>query len=179
MTTTQVWDPFVRVFHWTLALGIALNGLIVDDDSKLHIQIGYAVLGLVLLRIAWGFVGTPHARFVDFPPDLDASMGQLQDMALGRIRHHAGHSPLGALMIYNLLVTVLLLGLTGYMMTTSRFWGVDWVEETHELLAGWLGVSVLVHVAAVILESRRTGVNLPRAMVTGRKTLPDKDRKPT
>lgn len=176
-TTKKVWDPFVRVFHWSLALGVALNGLVVDDDSKLHIQLGYAVLGLVLLRIGWGIVGTRHARFADFPLDIDASLGQLQDIATGRVRYHAGHTPLGALMIYNILATVLLLGLTGYMMTTNLFWGVDWVEDLHELIAGWLGLSVAVHVVAVIYESKRTGVNLPQAMITGRKTLPKSNGK--
>ena len=37
----------------------------------------------------------------------------------------------------------------------------------------WAEISVLVHVAAVIWESRRTGVNLPRAMVTGYKDIPE------
>jgi len=58
-------------------------------------------------------------------------------------------------------------------MTTDRFWGVDWVAELHEGLVLWAGVSVGLHIAAVIFESRRTGVNLPRAMVTGYKTVPE------
>ena len=34
-------------------------------------------------------------------------------------------------------------------------------------------IAALAHVAAVIAESRRTGVNLARAMVTGTKVMPD------
>ncbi len=60
-----------------------------------------------------------------------------------------------------------------WMMTTATFWGVDWVEELHEVLVVWVGLSAGVHVVAVIVESRRTGVNLPRAMVTGSKVMPD------
>lgn len=173
MTEVKVWDPFVRLFHWMLVLGIALNGLILDDESKLHNWIGYGVVALVAARMIWGLIGTKHARFSDFPPDVNASLEQVQDIALGRVKYHKGHTPLGALMIYNLLLSVALIGLTGYMMTTDMFWGVDWVEELHEILAGWIGFSVAAHVAAVLFESWRTGVNLPRAMVTGRKQMPD------
>ena len=57
-------------------------------------------------------------------------------------------------------------------MTTTAFWGAEWVEEAHEALVVWAAFSVAMHVAAVIWESLRTGVNLPLAMVTGRKSLP-------
>ena len=93
-------------------------------------------------------------------------------MALRR-RTHLGHSPLGALMIGNLLLSMLAIGVTGYLMTTNTFWGVEWVEEAHEAFVLWTELSVLAHVAAVVLESLRTGVNLPRAMITGCKTVPD------
>lgn len=173
MKTVKVWDPLVRLFHWSLVAGIVANGLLLNEESKLHIQVGYVVLGLVAVRIVWGLIGTKHARFSDFPPDLGASLEQARDVSLGRRRVHLGHTPLGALMIYNILATVLLIGASGYMMTTITFWGMEWVEEVHEVFVNWLWVSVVLHVAAVLFESRRTGVNLPRAMVTGRKVLPE------
>jgi cytochrome b len=52
------------------------------------------------------------------------------------------------------------------------FFGVGWVEELHEALVSWAEVSVIVHILAVLIESRRLGVNLPKSMVTGDKTLP-------
>jgi cytochrome b len=171
--TVKVWDPFIRIFHWSLVFGLLLNGLILDDDGKLHNQVGYVVTTLVLLRLIWGLIGTRHARFSDFPPSLTDAMEQAQDISVGRRRLHLGHSPLGALMIYNLLAAIVLLGVTGYMMGTNAFFGIEWVEEVHEFLAAWMGVSVTLHVCAVLYESLRTGVNLPRAMVTGRKTIPN------
>lgn len=172
MNRIKVWDPFVRVFHWAVVAGFTMNALIDDAESKLHEWIGYAILALVGLRVIWGIVGTRHARFADFPPSVSASVGQMTDMATGRRHIHAGHSPLGALMIYNLLLSLLAIGVTGYMMTTDTFFGVGWVEEAHEVLVTWAEVSVVFHVAGAILESRRLGVNLPRAMVTGYKELP-------
>jgi cytochrome b len=68
---------------------------------------------------------------------------------------------------------MLAIGATGYMMTTNAYWGVEWVKELHEVLVTWAEISVVAHIAAVIWESLRTGVNLPRAMVSGVKTVPD------
>lgn len=172
MKQVKVWDPLVRLFHWALVLGIVLNGLILDDEGKLHNWVGYGVVALVAVRVIWGMIGSKHARFSSFPPNFDAALEQMQDIALGRVKAHAGHTPLGALMIYNLLLSSVMAGVTGYMMSTVMFWGTDWVEELHEVIAGWIGFSVLVHVAAVVFESWRSGVNLPLSMITGRKNLP-------
>ncbi|SDJ22019.1 cytochrome b/b6 domain-containing protein [Lutimaribacter saemankumensis] len=173
MVTKKVWDPLIRVFHWTLVGGFVLNALIIDEDSKLHEQIGWVIVALLSARLVWGLIGSRHARFSDFLPSFSGAIGQLRDMATGRVRHHLGHSPLGAWMIWNLLVGIAAISLTGWMMTTATFWGVDWVEELHEVLVVWVGLSAGVHVVAVIVESCRTGVNLPRAMVTGSKVMPD------
>lgn len=173
MTTKKVWDPLIRVFHWMLVAGFVLNALVIDEDSKLHEQLGWIIVALLGVRLVWGLVGTRHARFSDFLPSVSGAIGQLRDIATGRVRHHLGHSPLGAWMIWNLLAGIAAISLTGWMMTTATFWGVDWVEELHEALVIWVGLSALVHVAAVIVESRRTGVNLPRAMITGVKVMPD------
>lgn len=176
MKTIRVWDPVVRLFHWSLVAGFTANALILDDDGKAHVWVGYAVLGLVLMRLVWGLVGSRHARFADFPPSLGAALAQLSDIATGRRRAHAGHSPLGAWMIYNLLAALLVIGISGHLMTTDAFWGLDWPEDLHEAAVFWAEISVVLHIAAVIFESRRTRVNLPRAMVTGIKTLPDDGR---
>ncbi|WP_433989590.1 hypothetical protein SuNHUV7_02090 (plasmid) [Pseudoseohaeicola sp. NH-UV-7] len=172
MTRIRVWDPLVRVFHWSLAALFIANALFVDDDGKLHIWIGYAIVAWVAIRLVWGFVGTRYARFSSFPPSSGAAVAQLTDIATGRKRQHLGHTPLGALMIYNLLLALLVIGLSGHLMTTDMFWGLEWPEELHEASVAWAEVSVVLHIAAVIFESRRLGINLPRSMVTGYKELP-------
>ena len=171
MQNVRVWDPFVRVFHWSLVAGFATNALLNDPEGQPHRWIGYGIVTLVLLRILWGFGGSRHARFADFPPSVPAALAQAQDIVTGRRRIHLGHSPLGALMIYNVLATMLLIGLTGYMMTTLRFFGVAWVEEADEILVTLAEFSVVLHILAVVTESRRLGINLPKSMVTGNKEL--------
>ena len=172
MTATKVWDPFVRVFHWSLALMMIANAFVIEDESKLHRWVGYTVVGLVLARILWGFIGTQYARFSSFPPSARASVEQMADIASGRKRIHLGHTPLGALMIYNLIAAVLVICVSGYLMTTDMFWGEEWPEELHEMAVTWVEISVVAHVAAVLFESFRTRVNLPRAMITGYKRVP-------
>lgn len=172
MTRTYVWDPLVRIFHWSLVASFAANALITDPEGKLHRQVGYVVAGLIAVRLVWGLVGPRHARFADFPPSPGAALRQLGEMITGRVSRHVGHTPLGALMIYNLLLTLALIAGSGWLMTTDAFWGVEWVEEVHEVLVTWAEISVVGHVAAVVLESRRTGVNLPKAMISGYKDLP-------
>ncbi|MBV7392930.1 cytochrome b/b6 domain-containing protein [Mameliella sediminis] len=173
MTEHHVWDRFLRVFHWSTAGLFLLNTLLTDPESALHIWIGYAVGTLVVLRLIWGLIGPKTARFHSFAPRRRTLRRQLMDMATGRKSAHLGHSPLGALMIFNLIAVLIGISASGYMMTTSLFWGVDWVESLHEALVTWAEISVVVHVAAVLWESRRTGINLARAMVTGVKTVPD------
>lgn len=52
-----VWDPFVRVFHWTLLAGFAIAYLTEDDLLTVHVWAGYLVGLLIVARILWGFIG--------------------------------------------------------------------------------------------------------------------------
>lgn len=171
-----VWDPLVRVIHWTVAGGILLNGFFTEGDSRLHEYVGYAVLGLVGLRLAWGLVGQRNARFSAFPPNPAAALRHLRSTFSGRSVVHLSHNPLGALMVYNIWATILVLGATGIMMGTVRFFGVEWVEEVHEAAFAWLMISVVLHLAGVIAETWLSGVPLVRAMIDGRKRVPVRQR---
>jgi cytochrome b len=168
---TLVWDPFVRLFHWSLVGAFTANALLNDPEGKAHEVLGYAILALVVLRLVWGVVGTRHARFASFPPSLRGALGHLTDIATGRQHATLGHNPLGALMVYNLLLALLVISVSGHMMTMDAFWGLEWPEDLHEAAVTWAEVSVLAHVAGVIFESRRSGINLARAMVTGYKRV--------
>lgn len=176
MTRTKVWDPAVRAFHWSLVILFTANAFFTEDESTLHEYVGYAIAALLAFRILWGLIGPRYARFSSFPPSPSGAMEQLTDMATGRKRIHLGHTPLGALMIYNLILTLGVICLSGWLMTTDAYWGVEWPEELHEAAVLWAEISVVVHIAAVVIESLRTGVNLPRAMVTGYKSVPPQQR---
>lgn len=171
MRHLKVWDPVVRLFHWGLVAAFIANAFFTKPGKLTHIWVGYAVATLIALRLIWGLVGSRHARFADFKPSVTGAILQLRDMATGRRHVHPGHSPLGAWMIYNLLATMIAIAITGYMQTTVMYFGVKWVETAHGLFVDWAEISIVLHVMAVVVESRRLRVNLAKAMVTGYKDI--------
>ena len=50
----KVWDPVVRVFHWATVLLCVLNLFILEEGARNHRYAGYALAGLLALRIVWG-----------------------------------------------------------------------------------------------------------------------------
>lgn len=166
--TVKVWDPLVRVFHWSLA-ALFLGNFLTEEGDALHRWMGYAVLALIGIRLLWGFVGTRHARFADWVPRPAQVSAYLRERLAGRSRRRLGHNPAAAVMILALLAGVSLVGLTGWLQTTDAFFGVEWLEEVHEVLAYGVLALVGLHVAAAIGESVHYRENLVRAMVTGRK----------
>ncbi len=168
-STVRVWDLFIRVFHWSLVALIAVAFATGEDAERLHVQVGYAILILVALRVVWGFVGTKYARFSSFvrPPSEVVRFVQ-QSLSL-RAPRVLGHNPAGGAMIIVLLAMIGVVSATGVMLTTDAYWGSEGLEGLHEASAYLLLALVLVHVAGVVLTSFEHGENLVRAMWTGRK----------
>lgn len=164
-----VWDPLVRLFHWSLAGLFAFSYLTGDEWKQAHILSGYAIIGLLAFRIIWGFVGTRHARFSNFIYNPVTTVRFLVDTMAMKVRRYIGHNPAGGAMVIALLLSISGIATTGYMMMTDAYWGVEWVEEAHELLANLTLGLIVLHVAGVILASIEHKENLVRAMITGRK----------
>lgn len=172
--TVRVWDPLVRVFHWCLVASFAIAWLSSEDGRSLHQWAGYAAASLIALRLIWGIAGSRYARFGQFVRTPRSVAGYLIDILKGREARYLGHNPAGGLMIMALITVMAGLCLTGWLYTTDAFWGVDWVEETHEALANILLALVGLHVAGVVIASLRHRENLVRAMFTGRKRAPQR-----
>lgn len=167
--SVKVWDPFVRIFHWSLVTCIVLNQFVLEAGETAHEWAGYTASALVLLRLVWGFVGSRHARFADFFPTPQRLGRHLQALRRGEQPHYDGHNPLGALMMLTLMVLVLSLGLTGWLQTTDAYWGEEWLMELHEWLANGLLLAAGLHAAAAIVMGRLERTRLIRAMITGHK----------
>ena len=172
--TVKVWDPFVRVFHWLLAALFLLAYVTGDEVEKVHIAAGYAIAGLLVLRIVWGLAGPRHARFSNFVYSPRAVLTYLRDVALLRAPRYLGHNPAGGAMVVALIVMLIGTCITGYMMTTDAYWGAKGVEEVHEVLANLTVGLVVVHVLGVLVASFEHRENLVKAMITGRKRANDR-----
>jgi cytochrome b len=175
-----VWDPFVRLFHWSLVLTFTV-AYVTEDPLRVHIWAGYLVGALVVARVVWGFVGSPRARFSDFLYAPATTIGYVRDLALFRPRlHYLGHSPGGGYMVILMLVFLAATVGTGLIVyggehQAGPLAGMfteevgETVEEWHELFANITLGLVLIHIAAVALASFVHHENLVRAMVTGYK----------
>ena len=115
-TDVKVWDPLVRIFHWSLVIVFATAYLTGDEESAVHEWFGYVVLGLIAFRVLWGFIGTRHARFADFVHRPGTVLAYARDFVTGRARRYLGHNPLGGMMILALLLSLTVTGVTGWQL---------------------------------------------------------------
>jgi len=165
----RVWDPLVRFMHWALVAAFGVAYFSHGGYLAVHRVSGYVIAGIVVARVAWGFVGSQHARFADFmtgPARLVAYLGLL---VRGREPRHVGHNPAGAAMIVVMLLLLAALSVTGVMLDTPRFRDDRDFKEIHDLLTDATLVCIVLHLAGVAHASWRHRENLVAAMLTGRK----------
>jgi cytochrome b len=165
----RVWDAVVRLAHWSLVGCVAFAWF---SRGALHEAVGYAALALVALRLVWGWTGTRYARFGQFVRAPSQTFAYARAFLARREPRYLGHNPLGGWMILALLAALVIAGATGWLSVTDRYWGVQWLQELHELCADALLALAALHVAGVVLASLRHRENLVRAMITGTKALP-------
>ena len=167
--TIKVWDPFVRIFHWSLVALFTIAFLTGDEIEWLHLWAGYAIAALVAMRLVWGFIGPRYARFSDFVKGPRAIASFLKQSIRLEAPRHIGHNPAGGAMVVLLLAMLIGLSITGHLMTTDAFWGSKLLEVIHEILANVTLGLVGLHILGVIVASVEHGENLVKAMITGRK----------
>ena len=119
-TTVKVWDPLVRICHWSLVVFFAIAYVTGEGESDLHIYSGYAVLGLVVIRLLWGFIGSEHARFKDFIFNPGTVIQYLKSIVSGNPRRYLGHNPAGGYMAILLLIMLVVVTITGL-----KVYGID------------------------------------------------------
>jgi cytochrome b len=161
--TVKVWDLFVRVFHWSLASLFVIAYATGDEVERVHVAAGYAIAGLIVLRVAWGVLGPHYARFNTFVRTPHEVCAYLRNAALLKSPRYLGHNPAGGVMILALLAMLAGTCITAYMMTTDAFWGAKWLEHIHEVLANLTVVLIVLHVLGVLFASFEHRENLVKA----------------
>ena len=178
----KVWDPAIRIFHWSLVSAFGIAYASEDDFMAIHTYAGYIIIGLLAFRLVWGLIGTHYARFSDFIRSPGEVLDYLKDMLALKAKRYLGHNPVGGAMIVALMVSLLLTtftglgayGIEGGGPLADRLAGADGfakeaLEETHEFFANFTLLLVCIHVAGVFLGGIFHSENLVRAMLTGNK----------
>ncbi len=182
----RVWDAPVRIVHWALVLLFAFqvySGNTGGNVMLWHAYAGYAILSLVLFRIAWGFVGSTHARFAEFLAGPVGAARFARKLFSREPAVYAGHNPVGGWMVVALLLSLALQAGTGLFanddIATEGPLAVlvskalsDRLTTIHRWNAVVLIVLVSLHIAAVFFHWVVKKENLVGAMFTGVKDLP-------
>ncbi|MGB1201530.1 MAG: cytochrome b/b6 domain-containing protein [Cognaticolwellia aestuarii] len=179
-----IWDLPLRIFHWLLVLSIGASWYTSDQDNGLieyHLLVGYFALGLIVFRILWGFLGTTHSKFIHFFPSLKKIIAYIQSFKQADPVHYAGHNPLGSLMVFFMLITILLQAVSGLFMdddifTTGPYSGSinSSVESVlvyiHRNGFNLILAAIALHISAVIFYERVKKQALISAIITGKKS---------
>lgn len=187
---TRVWDLPTRVFHWSLVALVVCNGItgqfaahLGSDWMQRHMLSGYAILALLLFRLAWGFVGNRHARFAGFVRGPRAVFGYLASLRSEKPPAHVGHNPLGGWSVVALLGALALqagsglflsdedLGVEGPLAKHVANKTVDLMASVHEAGFWLLLALVAIHLGAILFYRFAKGQNLVGPMITGSKAL--------
>jgi len=198
MSDIKVWDPFIRIFHWTVVVSFFVAYFAEDEAMWLHELAGYAILALVIARIIWGIVGSRYARFSNFIYKPAIVKQYLRDSLHFKAKRYIGHNPLGGVMVVLLLTMLVLTSWSGIEADGSGFTSTTafnielakpafadddddehenethelW-EDIHEFFANATLFLVFLHVVGVLSSSIAHGENLVRAMISGRKRKED------
>lgn len=180
MKRQRVWDLPTRLFHWLLAAGIGVavvTGQIGGELIDWHGRSGLFILGLVIFRVVWGFIGAPTARFAHFVRGPAAILSYLRGEWRG-----IGHNPLGALAVLALLALTAVQVFSGLFANDDiAFQGPladlvskEWSDQSRGLHAlvfnGLIGV-IGLHLAAIVFYTRVKRESLVKPMLTGWKEV--------
>lgn len=178
-----VWDWPVRACHWLLVVavtGLVITGKVGGNWMEWHARLGFFVLGLVVFRILWGFIGSQTARFAYFVHGPRAVLAYLRDGT----SPVAGHTPLGALSVLAMLLVLAIQAVSGLFANDNILLEgpyaslvgketSDLISRIHDYNSNVLLALIGLHLAAIAFYWVRKRNNLLPAMITGRKTAPD------
>lgn len=176
---TFVWDWPTRLFHWLLVILLGISWWSAESDwpdsMQWHYLAGYTILGLLLFRLIWGFIGTSTARFAEFL----RGPGKVIAYLRGAAPETPGHNPLGGWSVALMLALLLLqvgLGLVavdvdgieaGPLSYLVSFETARAAAELHELVFTGLQIVVAIHVLAILWYQLVKRADLVGPMISG------------
>jgi cytochrome b len=178
---TYVWDLPLRLFHAALAVcvtGSFITHWLGSAAFRWHETCGCTTLVLVAFRLAWGVVGTRHARFGSFVRGPRAVAAYARALARRAPAVSAGHNALGGWMVLALLALLLAQAASGLVandkiVDAGPLYGYvsaaqsDAASHLHRALSNWILAAVCLHVLAVVAYRVVLRTDLIRPMLTG------------
>ena len=175
-----VWDLPIRLFHWLIVVAIGVSWWSAEYRFiNVHRYSGYALLGLLVFRLYWGFVGSPTARFGQFIRGPGEIARYLKEPAAhGR----PGHNPLGGYSVVAMLVLLLAQVTIGLFVTDIdglesgplsylvSFEASRVLADAHEIIFNVLLALIALHIAAILFYLVARRMNLIGAMITGKRS---------
>lgn len=175
---TSVWDPLLRLVHWSFPLLIPAMWWTAENDKwALHKRLGLVLLGLLVFRLLWGFLGPETARFAQFVKGPKVVLAYLRS-GTGKSAHHIGHSPLGgwsSMVLLGAMLFQVSLGLfagdpfdgtTGPLNALVGVGLADTITEVHETFFWVIAGLIALHLAAICFYAVK-GDDLLSPMVGG------------
>jgi cytochrome b len=174
----RIWDWPVRLTHWLFVFCITLSWWTAEENAMdWHRYSGYALLGLLVFRIYWGFAGSSSARFSQFLTGPRSIVAYLREP---RESHRdAGHNPLGGwsvAVMLTLMLAQVLIGLfvsdvdgieSGPLSHLVSFDTSRTLADIHEVVFNVILTFVGLHIAAILFYLLARKDNLVVAMLTG------------
>jgi cytochrome b len=182
--TIRVWDLPTRIFHWMLAFSVItllVTGTVGGAAMEWHLRFGYVVCTLLLFRIVWGFVGGYWSQFRQFLFLPSTTWRYIRGRSL--LVHEVGHSPLGSLSVWGLLLILGVQVATGLISddeisTQGPFYKLVsnatslFATSYHKHWGKWLMLILLIlHVSAILIYLFKKRQNLIKPMILGDKSL--------
>ena len=166
----MVWNKFIRITHWLVAVTIVLNMFVFADGDDLHIWLGYIGAGIVLLRLAYGLLSRDQAHSLSHFPLSPATLFRfLKDKINHRDHAYKGHNPAASWIYILIWVCVAGLTITGWMLSLDRFFGSDEVEEVHVYFNTAMQVTIIIHLLGMLIDSIQFKRKAWMGMLNGRK----------
>ena len=194
--STRIWDAPTRLFHWAIVLLVAASYFTIKSASgadvvlftNLHKLSGYAMLTLLLFRLAWGFVGSETSRFGGFLRSPLDGLRHLRHFGRREADDQVGHNAAGGWMVLVLLVALGVQAVTGLFTFDDVPEGplggtvsentAYWLTSVHAANFNVILGLIVLHVGAVAAYAVVKRHNLVWPMITGRKPLPGAMRPP-
>ena len=173
MNKKLIYDLPTRIFHWlfsSLFVAAFLITKTIDDDNPFfsyHMLAGLILGQLVLLRIIWGFIGTRYARFSSFALKPSELIGYFKGILSGDKKKWVGHNPASSWGAFVMLGSAMFLAISGILMTSGY---KKLFEDAHEIVSNVFLITVLFHIAGILLHSFRHQDGITLAMISGKKS---------